>query len=38
METGFMLFIWAFIFIALVYLVVRRINIREREDFDKRDD
>ncbi len=37
METGIVIFIWAFIFIALVYLVVRRITISEREDFDKRD-
>lgn len=38
METGFVIFIWGFIFVALIYLVVRRINISEQEDFEKRDD
>ena len=37
METGFAILIWGFICIALIYLVVRRISISEKENFDKRD-
>ena len=31
------LFIWAIIAIILIYLIFRRIRIKETEDFEKRD-
>ena len=28
---------WGFIVIALIYLIARRINLKDQEDFEKRD-
>lgn len=36
-AIGLQILIWAFIGIVLVYLIIRRINISETEDFEKRD-
>ncbi len=36
-AIGLQILIWVFVGIAIIYLIIRRIDIREREDFDKRD-
>ena len=41
METafaiGFQILAWVVIIVAFIYLIARRINIKETEDFEKRD-
>lgn len=34
---GFQVLIWAAVLIILIYLMVRRIEIKKREDFEDRD-
>ena len=36
-NIGIQVLIWAAIVIILIYLVVRRIEIKKREDFEDRD-
>jgi len=40
METMAIIFhvlFWIAVVIALIYLIIRRINIKEKEDFEERD-
>lgn len=29
--------IWGFFIVALIYLIIKRVNDKEKEDFEKRD-
>jgi len=37
MAVTFHLLFWTFIILALIYLIIRRVKIRDEEDFEKRD-